>query len=211
MRPLGLLGGTFDPIHVGHLRLALEVQEHLGLECVRLIPAPSPRLRDTPWVEPQTRLRMVQQAVDGIPGLEADGRELVATGPTRTVDTLAELREEYPERSLCWILGADAASRLDQWHAWERLVTLANLIIARRPGAALPASGPVADLIAKRQAVAATALVESHAGVIHVCDIPGLDVSASGIRARLAAGRSIDFLVPERVKHMLLSEGLYVH
>lgn len=208
---LGLLGGTFDPVHVGHLRLALEVRERLGLDEVRLLPAPRPRLRDTPQVDAHTRLRLLRAAVAGIAGLAVDARELDAPGPTRTVETLEALRREVGARPLAWILGADAAARLHRWHDWERLVTLAHLVIARRPGARLPRSGPVAELFAERRDDRPHALAAAPAGLICVCDVPVLDVSATGLRERLARGRSIDFLVPLEVQRMLLSEGLYAN
>lgn len=209
--PVGLLGGTFDPIHVGHLRLALEVREAARLSSVHLLPAPIPRLRDAPGVSPQTRLRLVQRAVEGVSGLEADGRELLRDGPTRSVETLRGIRAEQPRRALCWIMGADAVQRLDQWHEWESLPALAHIVLARRPGASLPETGPVGRFIAERRDDDVRALSRSPAGVVTVCDIPGLDISATGIRARLAAGRSIDFLVPSEVKTMLLDEGMYAH
>ena len=207
---LGLLGGTFDPIHVGHLRLAIEVRERLSLDQVWLLPAPRPRLRGAPQVDPETRLRLLSAAVEGVPGLAVDGRELDAAGPTRTVDTLDRVRAEQGQRPLCLIIGADAARRLGRWYAWERLTTLAHIVIARRPGARLPRKGPVAEHMAACHDDDPEALRRRPAGVIRVCDIPGLEVSATAIRERLAAGRSVEFLVPEKVRQMLLSEGLYV-
>lgn len=207
---LGILGGTFDPVHVGHLRLAIEVRERVGLDEVRMVPAPRPRLRGVPQVDAATRVRLLAAAVAGVSGLRVDARELDAPGPTRTVDTLGALRAEIGARPMCLILGADAASRLDRWHAWERLIGLAHLVIARRPGARLPRSGAVATLLEERREDDPAALTARPAGVIHVCEIPALDVSATAIRERLAQGRSIEFLVPEEVRQMLLSEGLYV-
>jgi nicotinate-nucleotide adenylyltransferase len=208
---LGLLGGTFDPVHVGHLRLAIEVRERLGLDRVRLLPAPRPRLRDAPRVDAQTRARLLRAAVGGVDGLEVDARELQAPGPTRTVETLEGLREEMGERPMCLILGADAAARLDRWYDWQRLVELAHLVIARRPGAVLPEQGPVAELLARHGDSRLESLRERPAGVIHVCEVPALDVSASAIRERLRSGRSIEFLVPEGVRQMLMNEDLYIH
>jgi len=207
---LGVLGGTFDPVHVGHLRLAIEVRERLGLDEVRLMPAPRPRLRGTPQVDPAIRLRLLRAAVAGVEGLAVDPRELDACGPTRTVDTLEGLRAEVGARPVCWIVGADAARRLHRWHRWQQLAVLAHLVIARRPGARLPRSGPVAELIAAHRDDACGALRARPAGVIQVCDIPGLDVSATAVRERLAHGRSVEFLVPEEVRRMMLNEGLYV-
>lgn len=207
---LGILGGTFDPVHVGHLRLAIEVRERVGLDEVRMLPAPRPRLRGEPQVGAATRLRLLAAAVAHVPGLAVDARELDAPGPTRTVDTLGSLRAEIGATPLCLILGADAASRLHRWHAWEQLIGLAHLIIARRPGARLPRRGPVAALLEACRDDDPSALRGRPAGVIHVCDVPGLEVSASAVRERLAQGRSIEFLVPEEVRQMLFNEGLYI-
>lgn len=206
---LGLLGGTFDPVHVAHLRLAIEVRERLQLDEVRLMPAPRPRLRDVPQVDAPTRLRLLQAAVNGVPGLAVDERELAASGPTRTVDTLRSVRDDEGERPVCLIIGADAATRLDRWHEWQRLIELAHLIIARRPGAQLPSSGPVATLIERCGDTRLSALSDQPAGVIHICDIPGLDISATAVRDRLAQGRSVEFLVPEKTHQILVKENLY--
>ena len=206
---LGLLGGTFDPVHVAHLRLAIEVRERLSLDEVRLMPAPNPRLRDAPQVDAATRLRLLHAAIRGMQGLAVDERELSTSGPTRTVETLRSLRNDEGSRPLCLIIGADAAARLDRWHEWEQLIELAHLIIARRPGSQLPSRGPVAALIERCGDTRVCALGRQPAGVIHVCDIPGLDISATAVRERLADGRSIEFLVPEGVRQILMKEQLY--
>ncbi len=206
---LGLLGGTFDPVHIAHLRLALEARERLGLDEVRLMPAPRPRLRDTPQVDAQTRLRLLHAAIQGVPGLSIDERELATNGPTRTVDTLRSVRGEQGDRAICLLIGADAAARLERWHEWTQLIDLAHLVIARRPGAQLPSSGAVADLIQRCEHKQPSALQNRPAGVIYIFDIPGLDISATAIRDRLANGLSINFLVPEGTQKILTKEKLY--
>jgi nicotinate-nucleotide adenylyltransferase len=206
---LGLLGGTFDPVHVAHLRLAIEVRERVNLDEVRLIPAPRPRLRDTPQVDAQTRLRLLRAAVHGIQGLAVDDRELASKGPTRTVQTLHSIRQDEGSRPLCLILGADAAARLDRWHEWQQLIGLAHLLIARRPGSHLPDNGPVAELITQHRQTQAEALRSQAAGFVYICDIPALDISATVIRERIANGQSIEFLVPEEVRQILIKENLY--
>ena len=211
MKPIGLLGGTFDPVHNGHLRLALEVREYLDLSEVRLLPAPSPRLREAPERALSTRLQLLHTAVDDIEGLRIDEREAQQSGPTRSIETLASFRSEFPQRSLCLILGADIAERLEHWHDWQRLADYAHLIFARRPGSDLPKTGPVHEFIQQRLNNSLEQLHTQSAGLVMVCDIPGLDIAARDIRARLAAGRSIDFLVPEKVKQMLLNEAPNTH
>lgn len=206
---LGLLGGTFDPVHIAHLRLALEVRERLGLDEVRLMPAPRPRLRDTPQVDAQTRLRLLHAAIEDVQGLSIDERELAASGPTRTVDTLRSIRGDEGDRAICLIIGTDAAARLERWHEWQQLIGLAHLVIARRPGTQLPSSGAVADLIERCERKQASALHTRPSGVIYICDIPGLDISATAIRERLAKGLSINFLVPAGTQKILMKEKLY--
>lgn len=206
MKPIGLLGGTFDPVHNGHLRLAIEVFERLDLDQVRLLPAPSPRLRDAPGRDFQTRLQLLRTAIEGIEALQADDRESRHSRPTRSIETLQSLREEFPGRSLCLILGADIATRLDQWHQWQSLPDYAHLVFAHRPGSELPLSGPLYDWIGERLVDSPADLHARAGGLVYICDIPVLDIQARDIRARLAAGRSIDFLVPEKVKRMLLNE-----
>ncbi len=211
MKPIGLLGGTFDPVHNGHLRLALEVREILDLAEVRLLPAPSPRLREAPGRNLQTRMQLLDTAIEGIPGLRVDDRESRQDEPTRSIDTLQSLRAEFPEVPLCLILGADIAAQLDQWHDWQQLPEYAHLVFARRPGSVIPESGPVFELIRQRLTDNPADLHQSCAGQVLFCEIPGLDIQAGDIRARLASGRSIDFLVPEKVQPMILKEYRHTH
>jgi len=192
LKPIGLLGGTFDPVHIGHLRLALEVREHLDLAAVRLLPAPHPRLRDSePGRNLATRLQLLQLAIAEIDGLSVDNRESRQGNPTHSIDTLRSFRAEFPTRSLCLILGADIAARLEQWHEWQQLNDYAHLVFARRPGNEFPTHGPVQAFIQQRLTQNSADLHTQPAGRVFICDIPGLDIQARDIRARLAAGRSI--------------------
>jgi len=144
--PIGLLGGTFDPIHFGHLRLAQELADALGLARVRFIPTGIPPHRDSPEVSGAHRLQMVRIAIAGNLLFEADDREIRREGVNYTYDTLTELRDELGERPLCLLMGADAFAALTTWHRWQELFDLAHVVIAHRPGfrlqelqAALPA------------------------------------------------------------------------
>ena len=128
---IGILGGTFDPIHYGHLRTAFELWQELRLAEVRLLPAGTPPHRDQLYAAADVRLRMVRAAVAGQPYFVVDDREVRRTGPSYSVDTLTELRREYPERSLCLLLGMDAFLGLPQWHRWRELLTLAHVVVAR--------------------------------------------------------------------------------
>ena len=208
---IGILGGTFDPVHCGHLRLALELRAALGLDSVRLMPAPNPRLRDPPKVTPEVRMRLLEAALADVPGLEADGRELARSGPTVTADTLQALRAELPGASLCLIMGMDSISRLDAWIDFERIPTLAHIVVAQRPGApSLPRDGAVTDFLRARRRDDLNAIRLAPAGfVVFVHDVPILDISATRVRSLRARGESIRFLVPDRVHDIIDKEDLY--
>ncbi len=204
MNPIGILGGTFDPVHNGHLRLAIEMREALGLSGVKLIPALYPPLRDAPGTDATRRLRMLEAAIEGEDGLEVDDRELHREGPSYTVDTLRSLREELGNTPICLIVGMDAFCRLDDWHQWNKLPELAHIAVAHRPGSASPESGVVAELVNARGVNDPAKLRDRGAGYVIVQEIPALDISATRIRALLNAGRSIRYLVPDPVNDILL-------
>jgi nicotinate-nucleotide adenylyltransferase len=200
---IGILGGTFDPVHCGHLRLALEIREQLFLDSVRLLPAPNPRLRETPRADGSRRLELLAAAVDDEPGLEVDARELERDGPTYTVETLESFRREFPDEVLVFILGMDSFQSLDRWHRWQDLPGLAHLVVAHRPGGSLPGPGPIADLLARRRCDDVATLTAESAGRIMICEPPLLDISATRIRSLVAEGRSIRFLVPDKVIELM--------
>ncbi|NIM71944.1 MAG: nicotinate-nucleotide adenylyltransferase [Gammaproteobacteria bacterium] len=203
MAGIGILGGTFDPVHCGHLRLALEVRDLLSLASVRLLPAPNPRLRDAPRADVSLRLQMLEAAVEGEPGLEVDARELEREGPTYTVDSLQSFRREFPDAPIVFIVGMDSLRRLDRWHRWQEFTSLAHLAVADRPGGSLPGTGPVADLLAAHRCDDPATLMAKPAGHIMICSPPLLDISATRIRALVAEGRSIRFLVPDKVIELI--------
>jgi nicotinate-nucleotide adenylyltransferase len=211
MEAIGILGGTFDPIHCGHLRLAVEMAEQLRLASVRLIPARQPPHREPPQAAASLRLRMLRAALGEQPQLVIDERELQREGPSYTVDTLHSFRRSFPDAPLCLLLGMDAFCSLDTWHRWAQVCELAHLGVGHRPGAPPPTAGPVAQLLAKHRVDDPTRLVESPAGCIVLREIPALDISASDIRARIAQGRSVRYLVPDGVWEMIHNESVYHH
>lgn len=207
--PVGVLGGTFDPIHFGHLRLAEELGESLATEQVRLVPARLPPHRADPSVGPADRLQMVRLAAEGNPRLVVDDRELRRDGPSYSVDTLASLRAEIGPRPLWLMLGADAFAALMTWSRWQQLFDLAHLVVATRPGYHLALDTLPEPLGALARGRLATEPGPEPAGSVVTREISALDISASAIRQRLAQGRSVRYLIPDPVLDYIREHRLY--
>lgn len=205
---IGVFGGTFDPVHLGHLRLAWEAAESLQADELRMIPACRPPHRAPPQASASDRLAMLDLALAGQTRLRLDRREYDRPGPSYMVDTLASLRAEIgPRRPLCLILGADAYLGLPGWQRWEGLIGLAHLLVLQRPDSPQPDATMAAFDAAHR--VPLDALADRPAG--GVAHIPGrqLDISASDIRARIASGRSPRYLIPDAVLRYIHDQRLY--
>lgn len=206
---LGIFGGTFDPVHFGHLRPALEVKQALEFDELRFIPCNIPPHRGAPVASAAQRLAMLQLALKDVPGCVIDQRELEREGPSYMVDTLASLRAEVGQRPLCLILGLDAFLGLDRWHQWRRLLELAHIVVTTRPGSRLPEHGEVVNLVNHRQAEDHHVLRGSTAGLIYFQAVTQLDISATAIREAVRAKRDIHFLLPEAVRLYIEREGIY--
>ncbi len=209
LKPVGVLGGTFDPVHNGHLRLAVELLQQLDLAEVRLIPAYQPPHRSVPVASVEFRWQMLEQAIAGEPGLFADDRELRRQGMSYTVDTLASMREELGARPLCLILGIDAFRTLPKWRRWEDILTLAHIAVADRLDTEADLAPVVRNLIKQRLAQSPAELGLSPAGRIVMRSIPLLEISATRIRAALAAGHSVRYLLPDAVLSLINQHKLY--
>jgi nicotinate-nucleotide adenylyltransferase len=188
---LGILGGTFDPIHVAHLRIAEEVREALALERVLFVPAADP-----PWKRASApfadRLEMVRIAVASNPSFEASDLEAGRPGPSYTVDTLEALRARFPDRRLWFIVGADAFAEIDRWHRAGRLLELASFAVVERPGSP-------DDLAAE----------SARGAEVRRVRVPLLEISASDLRRRAARGASLRYLVPDAVIDYIEKHHLY--
>jgi nicotinate-nucleotide adenylyltransferase len=191
IRVLGMLGGTFDPIHYGHLRLAAEVKTALSLPEVRLIPARSPPHRNPPVAAAAHRLAMTALGCAEFAGLAADGREVEREGPSYTLQTLEALRAEQPALPIALLIGADSFAGLTQWWRWERLFTLAHFVVVERPGAtpAALAMPPALEVHWQRRLTTDPARLErTLAGSIVRVNITPQPIAATAIRAALARG-----------------------
>ena len=202
--PLALFGGTFDPVHYGHLRCADEARRKLNLKQLYLLPAGHPAHRATPQASTQQRLEMLQLAQKEFPKLAIDVRELNRQGPSYMVDTLQELRGKFPHRSLLLLIGQDAANRLHQWHQWENLFTLANLVILTRPGEKRDYRHD------KRLLSDVGELAVSKAGRVLQLQVSPIDISATTIQSMMRLGRSPKSMLPDAIFNYISEQKLYL-
>ncbi len=206
---IGILGGTFDPVHHGHLRVALEIHALLGLVKVHLIPSARPPHRDAPSASPQQRLAMLQAAVADEAALVADDRELHRQGPSYMVDTLRELREEYAPAPLCLLLGMDAFRGLPDWYQWEQLIDLAHLVVVQRPDTSTPMTKAMQQFLRQHQVESPEQLWQHPAGTIFMQQVPALTISATKIRMLIANGGNPRYLLPDKVLEFIQTQRLY--
>ncbi|MGD0958942.1 MAG: nicotinate-nucleotide adenylyltransferase [Methylomonas sp.] len=203
---IGVFGGTFNPVHFGHLRTALEVKEALNLQQLRLIPCRLPAHRQEPEVAAELRLTMLQLAIAATPGLQIDNRELERPGPSYMVDTLRSLRAESGDTPMALVIGADAFAGLESWHDWRRLFDYAHVVVMTRPGYA---EKNLPDFF-RRRLLKEPALLSAHAaGSLFFQPVTLLDISATQIRRIIAAGASAQFLLPDAVLNFIQQHQLY--
>ncbi len=208
--PVGVFGGTFNPVHYGHLRSALELVEHLGLDHLRLMPCAVPPHREAPSCCAEDRAAMVELAVASEPRLRCDTRELKRDGVSYTIDSLLELREELGEgHSLSLVMGCDAALKINTWHRWEALLDSAHIVLIARPGWHFPRRGEVAEWMQAHRAADAEVLRSHRAGSILVEELRPLAISSTELREMLADGRSARYLLPEPVLGYIQDRQLY--
>jgi nicotinate-nucleotide adenylyltransferase len=203
---IGIVGGTFDPVHNGHLRIALDAREALDLAEVRLIPLAQAVHREQPVAPAALRLAMLEAAVGGRDELVVDDCEVRRGGPSFTIDTLRSLHERLPGGSLCLLLGSDAFAGFPGWRAPYEILRLANIALLQRPGQRIDCGGEAASMLAARRV---ERLDAARPGQIVTCPVTQLDIASSDIRARLASGRSADFLLPASVLALIQRHGLY--
>ncbi len=214
MRPIGILGGTFDPIHYGHLRLAEEMLELAQLQHILFIPTGNPPHRDAPQVSAAHRSEMVKLAISDQPAFILDDREVKRSNKCYTVNTLRELRAEIGvSQPLCLLMGGDAFLQLHTWHEWEQILELAHIVVGYRPGYTLEErihSATPALRAHYQHRLCAVDYLSKHAfGGIAELAIPKLEISATLIRTRVAEKRTIRYLLPATVAHYIYKHNLY--
>ncbi len=206
---LGVFGGTFDPIHNGHLRVAIDAYEQLDLEQVHLIPLSGAVHRDQPKASAEHRLAMIEKAVEQTPYLIADDREIRRGGDSFMVDTLSSLKDDLPNETLCLLLGTDAFNGFDRWRNPEQILQLANLVVLKRPGYSVPTDSPLAALIKDHLCDDLGILKTSPAGKIYFLEVTQLDIASSEIRQKDAASHQANFLLPSSTLEYIQKHQLY--
>jgi len=203
---IGIFGGTFDPVHIGHLRTAIEIREILGLEKCTLLPCHKPSHRGQPGASTEQRIAMLREATAGVEQLEVDVREALRDQPSYSVDTLSSFRKELPNARLVFCMGLDAFNGFTDWYRWEEILSLAHLLVVSRPGSTV--SGPSAGLLSKHQ-VSDASEFSGLAGSILLQSLTQMEISATRIRELVSQNRDINYLVPETVRRYIHNNGLY--
>lgn len=207
---IGIYGGLFDPVHFGHLRLALELYQDLELSEVRFVPCHQPPHRDMPHASAEHRLAMLRLATEDERGFTIDECELQRSGPSYMVDTLALIREQAGDTSLCLILGMDAFAGLASWHRWQELIKLAHIVVVQRPGSRVSCEGELARLLAERRVDVKQRLDDQPAGLILPWPVTQLDISSTHIRTLRAQDKSVRYLVSDAVWNYIEANKLYL-
>lgn len=204
-RLIGINGGTFDPIHFGHLRPALEVLHALHLDEMRFIPAYQPVHRVSPVVSAQQRCEMVKLAIQSQPHFKLDTIELDLGGASYTAMTLEAIKRAEPDATLVLMMGTDAFAKFDQWHDWQGILNLANIVVTHRPGEPVPREGEVGKIFVEHWVPTLT----EDCGQIVDLPVTQLDLSATALRSYLKNGDPVDYLMPESVARYIYEHQLY--
>lgn len=209
IKTIGLLGGTFDPVHNGHLRMALELYQQLQLDEVRFIPCQQPVIDKSAQVSAEHRLAMLQLGIQQQTGFKIDTRELNRSTPSYSIDTLISLRTELEDAALCFIIGSDSLINLPRWHRWQELINYAHLIIIPRPDHNVPSTGILAEFIKHHQITDPVLLKEKTAGFLYVAPFTPLMISSTYIRQQIQTNLSPRYLLPDEVLSYIKQNNLY--
>jgi nicotinate-nucleotide adenylyltransferase len=208
---IGILGGTFNPIHNGHLHLAERLQQTLGFNTIRFIPAAIPALKDTPNVSAEKRADMVRLAIADYPTFQIDTRELEREGPSYTIDSLISLRKELGNKvSICWLIGSDAFAKLNTWHRWSELLDHCHFVVVKRPHTEeINWNAEVKSLVETNQTNDTNTLKNSASGKVLIQEIAALDISSTQIRQHMASKTNVSDEMPSSVIKYIQQHQLY--
>ncbi len=207
--PIGILGGSFDPVHHGHLRSALDICDALSLSSVHLLPNYISPHKSVSHASDHHRLAMLKLATANCPQLAIDEQELKTNNACFTVDTLEKLRAHYPNSPLCFLMGMDSLRSFTHWHRWQDILKLCHLVVSARPGWEVPSDGDSAALLAQHQTTDYRQLHQQMAGNIFLHQAYPLSISSSDIRALCRNEQSCQFLVPDSVNEYIAKHQLY--
>ena len=206
---IGLLGGTFDPIHNGHLHVATQLLQQLPLDEVRLLPCYQPVHRGQPIAGPEDRLAMAELACAAYPKITVDTHEMKRQGPSYMIDTLKELHRDNPKNHWCLILGQDAFQHFHTWHQWEEILNYCHLIIVNRPEASIHYPEAINHLLSQHQTLEITTLSTRTHGALYFCTVPPLAISATHLRQQLPQHRVANNTLPDKVLEYIQEHKLY--
>lgn len=209
LTPIGILGGTFDPIHLGHIKIAEAAKQKCGLQKIIFIPCNIPAHRYKPCATAAQRLKMTQLAIKDHPNFIADDREIKRTGTSFMLDTLKSLKQDYPDNPLVLILGLDAFAGLDTWHQWEKLIDYAHLVIVNRAGVKIELPVPIKTLLQTTEVFDTKALQTKQNGLIYQLHIKPILISATKIRQQLQAQETPIDTLPENVYNYIRKKEIY--
>ena len=215
---IGIFGGTFDPVHLGHIQPALDVKQALSLDELRFIPCSIPAHRDIPIATVEQRVDMLQAAIDGLDGCIVDERELNRQGISYMVDTLKSLHQDFNDQRLCLIVGMDAFMGLNKWHQWQDIFKLANCVVTHRPGFDLDLNlldSDLVDLVSLRQVDSKIEFLDNGRkdktmGKLLFMPVTQLDISATDIRQRIKKQQPIENMVSAKVNKFIQQQQLYI-
>ena len=207
---VAIFGGTFNPVHNGHLRIAIELAELLEVDSLRMIPCALPAHREAPSASPEQRLEMLKLGIGEQSQLLADDLELCRDGPSYTIDTLRAIRAQVGDSTVIYLcIGMDVLASLDSWHDWQQLTDYCHIVVSSRPGYEVPQSGLLAEWISPRLCEDLQALKQSSAGKLHLCNLTMLAISSTVIRNKISAGEKVDYLTPAAVVNCIQQQHLY--
>lgn len=208
-KAIGILGGTFDPVHYGHLRIALEVRQQLGLDEIRFIPCQRPVLDKTAQASVEHRLAMLELAIVDQEYFTIDKRELERNTPSYAIETLISLRQEFTKVSLCWIIGSDAFNSLERWHRWEELLNFGNFIVIHRLGTSSIQPAKIIQLLNQHQIKEPADIINQPCGKVLSLNLPSMEISSTYIRQQLSMKKDPRYLFPDSVLQYIHQHRLY--
>jgi nicotinate-nucleotide adenylyltransferase len=206
---IGLFGGSFDPIHNGHLRVALEAQQRLGLSQVRFIPCHTHAFAKPIQATAAQRLAILKLAISGEPHFHVEPHEIEQHNVSYTIDTVITLKHKFPTEKLALLIGVDAFVALPKWHRWQEIIDYASIIVLHRPGYTIPVAGEVIDYLKEHECHDAKTFTEQSPSGIYLLSLPMLEISSTYIRHSIRDGKNAKYLLPDAALNYIHEQKIY--